>query len=72
MGLCAVSFTKALEGAQDLGLRKNTVFHISPKLSLKIFSFKKVSKWKFKYSIVSLDHPRAGCLGLVHGDDPER
>jgi len=41
MGLCAVSFTKILEGAQDLRLRKNTVFHISPKLTLKKFSFKK-------------------------------
>ena len=37
MGLCAVSFTKILEGAQDLRLRKNTVFHICIKGLSNIF-----------------------------------
>ena len=64
MGLCAVSFTKILEGAQDLRLRKNTVFHISPKLTLKKFSFKKsVKRLKFCPSlgaVLPLDQDKSG------------
>lgn len=41
MGMCDVSFTKVLEGVQDLRIRKSILFHILPELTLKTFSFKK-------------------------------
>ena len=41
MGICDVSFTKVLEGVQDLRIKKSILFHIPPELTLKTFSFKK-------------------------------
>lgn len=51
MGICDVTFTKALEGAQDLRFRKSVLFHIPVKFSFENFSFEKVRKQKAKCSI---------------------
>lgn len=53
-----LSFTKILEGAQDLRFIQSMSFYIAPKLTFKNFNFKKVRKQKAKYSTMGNLSPR--------------